>query len=163
MATSLSAFGQTAHDAATPDATAAGKAVYKRANCMGCHKWHGDGGGGYGGDALSLRQSTLTREQIIQTIGCGRPATGMPYHLRDAYDGTECYGANRSQLGDAMPPEPANFLRPPEIEAVADYVIAHINGKGAPDLADCLTFFGDSSRVCNIYRQPASAVAKVGQ
>ena len=32
-----------------------GQAIYKRANCVGCHKWHGDGGGGYGGAALSLR------------------------------------------------------------------------------------------------------------
>ena len=23
----------------------AGQAIYKRANCVGCHKWHGDGGG----------------------------------------------------------------------------------------------------------------------
>ena len=29
---------------------------------MGCHKWHGDGGPGYGGAALSLRESGLDRE-----------------------------------------------------------------------------------------------------
>ena len=55
-----------------------GKAVYKRANCVGCHKWHGNGGGGYGGDALSLRKTELTREQIAETVGCGRPGKGMP-------------------------------------------------------------------------------------
>ena len=25
--------------------------TYKKGNCMGCHKWHGDGGPGYGGAA----------------------------------------------------------------------------------------------------------------
>ena len=55
------------------DPTNAGKAVFSKANCMGCHKWHGNGGGGYGGDALSLRKTELTREQIIETVGCGRP------------------------------------------------------------------------------------------
>ena len=42
-----------------------GKQVFQRANCVGCHKWHGGGGGSYGGAALSLRTSELTREQII--------------------------------------------------------------------------------------------------
>ena len=37
--------------------TADGKQVYESANCMGCHKWHGQGGGGYGGVALSLRET----------------------------------------------------------------------------------------------------------
>jgi hypothetical protein len=33
----------------------------------------------------------LTREQIIETVNCGRPGTGMPFHLRGAYDATKCY------------------------------------------------------------------------
>ena len=36
------ALGQSA---TTSDPTDAGKAVFKRANCFGCHKWHGNGGG----------------------------------------------------------------------------------------------------------------------
>ena len=32
-----------------PDALARGKHVYRQANCVGCHKWHGGGGGSYGG------------------------------------------------------------------------------------------------------------------
>jgi mono/diheme cytochrome c family protein len=148
------AAGQTARDP-----TAEGKAVYKRANCMGCHKWHGNGGGGYGGDALSLRRTVLTRAEIIETVSCGRPATGMPYHLRDAYEANVCYGITRKELGETMPQEAAGFLRTPEIEAVADYVILHIKGKGEPDYADCLDFFGDGSRVCNIYKQAPPAAA----
>ena len=41
-----------------------GLSTFKKGNCMGCHKWHGDGGPGYGGAALrllkwSLRASTI--------------------------------------------------------------------------------------------------------
>ena len=35
------------------------------------------------------------------------------------------------------------FLRPEEIEAVAEYVITAIKGKGEPNLADCVAFFGE--------------------
>ena len=66
--------------AQSADPTDAGKAVFKRANCFGCHKWHGNGGGGYGGDALSLRKTELTREQIMETVEGGRP--GWLVYLR---------------------------------------------------------------------------------
>lgn len=143
---------------------AEGKRIYQRANCMGCHKWHGGGGGGYGGDALSLRATKLDKDQIMQTVACGRPGTGMPYFERGAYDNPEhpCFGMSREQLGKNMPLEaPAIFLRPGEIAAVADYVIADIKGKGEPTYADCTAFFGEGSRVCNIYKtaqpgQPAT-------
>jgi hypothetical protein len=134
---------------------AEGQRVFKQANCMGCHKWHGGGGGGYGGDALSLRATKLDKEQIIQTVSCGRPGTGMPYFERGAYDNPEhpCYGMSRQDLGKDVPLEaPGSFLRPGEIAAVADYVVADIKGKGAPTYADCVAFFGDGSRVCNIYK-----------
>ena len=143
------ALGQTA---ATSDPTDAGKAVYKRANCVGCHKWHGNGGGGYGGDALSLRKTALTREQIVETVGCGRPATGMPFFTRGAYDTVKCHDMNRQDVGDHMPPEANTFLRPNDIDAVADYVITLIKGKGEPNHAECVGFFGDTSRVCDIYK-----------
>ena len=47
-----------------------GLSTYKKGNCMGCHKWHGDGGPGYGGAALSLRETGLDREQLITIIAC---------------------------------------------------------------------------------------------
>jgi mono/diheme cytochrome c family protein len=134
---------------------AEGQRVWKRANCIGCHKWHGGGGGGYGGAALSLRATQLDRDQIIETVTCGRPGTGMPYFARSVYDGDshQCYGTNREELGKNMPMEaPGTFLRPNEIAAVADYVLADVKGKGTPNYADCTAFFGDGSRVCNIYK-----------
>jgi hypothetical protein len=142
------------------DPTEAGKGVFKRANCFGCHKWHGHGGGGYGGDALSLRKTELTRDQIIETVACGRPGTGMPYFARGAYDATKCYEMTRQDVADRMPPEGGTFLRTPDIEAVADYVIANIKGKGEPTYAECVSFFGNTSRVCDVYKAGSEPSAK---
>jgi mono/diheme cytochrome c family protein len=141
-----------AQSAAPADPTDAGKAVFNRANCFGCHKWHGNGGGGYGGDALSLRKTELSREQIIETVSCGRPGTGMPFFTRGAYDTVKCHDMNRQDAGNNMPPEANTFLRPPDIEAVANYVDAHIKGKGEPNHKECIDFFGDTSRVCDVYK-----------
>ncbi len=138
--------------AQSADPTDAGKAVFKRANCVGCHKWHGNGGGGYGGHALSLRKTELSREQIIETIGCGRPGTGMPFFTRGAYDSVKCYDMNREDVGSRIPPEANTFLRPSDVEAAADYVIAHVKGKGEPNNSECVEFFGNASRVCDIYK-----------
>ena len=85
FSTLVAAYGQSTQAPAS-DPTNAGKAVFSKANCVGCHKWHGNGGGGYGGDALSLRRTELTRDQIIETVACGRPGTGMPFFSRGAYD-----------------------------------------------------------------------------
>jgi hypothetical protein len=60
---------------------------------------------------------------------------------------------NRQQAGDQMPQEANVFLRPKDIEDVADYVIAHIKGKGEPTFAECTAFFSETSRVCDIYKK----------
>ena len=145
------AYGQSTQTPAS-DPTNAGKAVFSRANCMGCHKWHGNGGGGYGGDALSLRKTELTKDQIVETVECGRPGTGMPFFMRGAYNATKCHGMNREEVGTQIPPEANVFLRHEDVEAVADYVLTHIKGKGEPTYAECADFFGTTSHVCDIYK-----------
>jgi mono/diheme cytochrome c family protein len=151
--------------AQSPDPTDAGKAVFKRANCFGCHKWHGNGGGGYGGDALSLRKTELTKDQIVETVECGRPGTGMPFFMRGAYDTTKCHDMDRQQVGAQIPPEANVFLRREDVEAVADYVLTHIKGKGEPNYAECTDFFGNTSHVCDIYKneQLSGAPTNTGQ
>ncbi len=156
----LGALLRPIHAQESPHGTAAeGKRVFQRANCVGCHKWHGGGGGGYGGDALSLRATQLDRDQIIETVTCGRPGTGMPYFQRNAYDeeAHPCYGMGRQELGKDVPIEANIFLRPSEVAAVADYVLADIKGKGEPNYAECAAFFGEGARVCNIYKTGSSA------
>ena len=132
-----------------------GRRVYEKANCVGCHKWHGGGGGGggYGGAALSLRETPLERADLVEVIRCGRPATRMPYHDRNAYDGAECYGGmTKADLGADFPPKAATFLRAEEIEAVADYVIARQQGRGEPTYDDCVAFWGADNRECAAMR-----------
>jgi mono/diheme cytochrome c family protein len=133
----------------------AGQVAYKRANCVGCHKWHGDGGGGYGGAALSLRKTELDKQQIMETVKCGRPGTGMPYFSRDSYpsDGApRCYSLTTKDLESTHVAQANVFLRTEEIAAVADYVISSIKGKGDPSLADCIAFFGEQSNACEVYK-----------
>jgi mono/diheme cytochrome c family protein len=132
-----------------------GEAIYKRANCVGCHKWHGDGGGGYGGAALSLRKTDLEKPQIMETVRCGRPGTGMPYFSRDSYPSggePQCYGLSSKDLESMHVAQAGVFLRPEEIEAVAQYVVSFIKGKGDPNLADCTAFFGEQSSACEVYK-----------
>ena len=132
-----------------------GQAIYKRANCVGCHKWHGDGGGGYGGAALSLRKTELEKPQIMETVKCGRPGTGMPYFSRGSYpsDGApQCYGLTSKDLETMHVAQAGAFLRSEEIEAVVEYVITAIKGKGEPNLADCVAFFGAESKACDVYK-----------
>jgi hypothetical protein len=63
-----------------------------------------------------------------------------------------------------MPPEANIFLRSADISAVADYVIAHIKGKGEPSYADCISFFSEGSKVCNIYKsEPAQSAESTGK
>jgi mono/diheme cytochrome c family protein len=130
-----------------------GQRVYEKANCVGCHKWHGGGGGGYGGAALSLRATALERTELIEVIRCGRPATRMPYHDRNAYEGAPCYGGmTKSALGADFPPKAATFLRAQEVEAVADYVVDNLQGKGEATYDDCVAFWGEGNRECEAMR-----------
>ena len=150
-----------ADDASSHAGGGEGIHVFKTANCVGCHKWTGAGGGGYGGAAANLRQTGLDRDQIIETIRCGRPMTGMPHFVPNAYADGSCYGIKKADLSpEQMPPEPPRYLRPEEIDAVADYVIHHIKGKGEPSFAECQAFFGTTSRVCDGY---AAAGASPGE
>src|SRR5215468_10766588 len=53
-----------------------GKEIFKsKAVCQFCHKWDASGDQGYGGNALSLRATKLTPEQMTEVVKCGRPAT----------------------------------------------------------------------------------------
>jgi hypothetical protein len=49
-----------------------GKDIFKtKATCQFCHKWDASGDQGYGGNALSLRQTKLTSAQVAETVKCG--------------------------------------------------------------------------------------------
>jgi hypothetical protein len=131
-----------------------GKELYKtKATCLFCHRWDGNGDQGYGGIALSLRKTQLTHDQIIETIRCGRPGTGMPYHDQFAYTDKRCYDSTRAELGDATPPQAVNFLAPREVEAVVAFIDAKIKGRGPATLEECVYFWGTETKECDTYKK----------
>ena len=128
-----------------------GLSAYKKGNCMGCHKWHGDGGPGYGGAALSLRETGLDKEQLITIIACGRPGTNMPYFDKKAYVDDRCFGMKFSDFeGDDKnrPLRAKGYLNKRQIEAVVDFIVNDLQGKKVSK-AYCLKFFGKPTRSCD--------------
>ena len=132
-----------------------GKEIFKtKATCQFCHKWDASGDQGYGGNALSLRTTRLTREQMIEVVKCGRPGTNMPFHDRFAYTDKRCYGMTRESAGADMPPGANNeYLSPRDIEAVVRYVFARAVGRGASTFEDCVDFWGKDTRQCDAFKK----------
>ena len=126
-----------------------GKDIFKtKATCQFCHKWDASGDQGYGGNALSLRKTQLTPAQFAETVKCGRPGTGMPYHDQFAYTDKRCYGLTRADLGNDMPPEPYAFLNAHEIDAVVKYLFAKAIGRGPSTYEECVDFWGKDTQQC---------------
>ncbi len=142
-----SAFAQTAEEKRAIDY---GREIFKnKAQCQFCHKWDGSGDQGYGGNALSLRSTQLTREQMAMVVKCGRPGTGMPYHDQYAYTDKRCYGMDREMAGENMPIAGINqTLNPSEIQSVVNYVFAEYVGRGPSTYDECVAFWGADTKQC---------------
>ena len=128
-----------------------GLSAYKKGNCMGCHKWHGDGGPGYGGAALSLRETGLDREQLITIIACGRPGTNMPFFDKKAYVDDRCFGMKFSDFegdNENRPLRAKGYLNKRQIEALVDFIVNDLQGKKVSK-DYCLKFFGKPTRACD--------------
>lgn len=126
-----------------------GKEIFKsKAVCQYCHKWDASGDQGYGGNALSLRATHLTPEQLTWVVKCGRPGTGMPYHDRFAYTDKRCFGHTREEMGNDMPPAGNDFLSNREVEAVVKYLFAKDVGRGPSTYEECVDFWGTQTRQC---------------
>ena len=120
--------------------------VYKKGNCMGCHSWHGKGGGH--GAAVSLRNTELTLNEIINVIKCGRPGTGMPYFLRKAYKEEKCYDTTFEDYDESYRPlSSKRFLSSKQIEAVSIFVLEVLQDKKL-DNNYCEFFYKKGSKVC---------------
>ncbi len=127
-----------------------GKEIFKsKAVCQYCHKWDASGDQGYGGNALSLRATHLTPEQLTEVVKCGRPGTGMPYHDRFAYTDKRCFGHTREEMGKDMPPAGNDFLSQREVDAVVKYLFAKAVGRGPATYDDCIDFWGTNTRQCD--------------
>jgi len=92
----------------------------------------------------------LDRETLIMIIKCGRPGTGMPAFDKFAYSDGRCYGLKHADLKApklAMPDPPAT-LQMREIEALADFMLAKMIGKGPMDREKCMDYWGAYVELC---------------
>ena len=125
-----------------------GLSVYKKGNCMGCHSWHGKGGGGYGA-GVSLRASRLNFDELVEIINCGRPGSGMPYFNKKSYIEESCYDTNIDDyINDNYKPiSSKKFLNKRQVLAVAHFIKNNLQGKNL-NKKYCESFFRKGSRVC---------------
>jgi mono/diheme cytochrome c family protein len=124
----------------------------QKGNCQSCHGWAGDGRkmDSQMPDGANLRESVLDRETLVLIIKCGRPGSGMPPFDKFAYSDGRCYGIKQADLNSPsrqMPDPPATLLAR-EVEAVADFMLAKVVGKGPMDRAKCIDFWGSDVEAC---------------
>src|SRR3982074_3217690 len=77
-------------------------------------------------DGADLRETKLDRKDLITTIKCGRPGTGMPPFDKFAYSDGRCYGLKQARGGPCrlLRPDPPATLQAGEIDAIADFMFA---------------------------------------
>ncbi len=141
---------------ANADDYAFGRRIFlDKAQCLYCHGWAGDGAGEpqSNGAAANLRVTPLKRDQLIEIITCGVPGKAMPHFDEQAYTDKRCYGLTEAELGRDTPAlPPGSTLNKREIEAVADYLLAKVIGRG-PEItrAECEEAYGEGARMCARY------------
>jgi hypothetical protein len=150
----LSAAGVPASGQTTPTVEEArvlefGKEIFKNKAVCQYYKWDASGDQRYGGNALSLRATHLTPDQLTEVVKCGRPGTGMPYHDRFAYTDKRCYSYTREEMGKDVPPAGNDFLSQREIDAAVKYLFTKDVGRGPATYEDCVDFWGKDTRQCD--------------
>jgi hypothetical protein len=147
---STSAAPQT--PAPDPETVAAGMRIFRqKGDCQACHGWAADGRkmDTQMPDGANLRTTKLDREKLIIAIKCGVPGKGMPAFERLAYSDGRCYGMTKAaltKLGGL--PDPAATLQPREIEAVTDFLLVKVVGKGPMNRENCIEYFGSEVEAC---------------
>jgi hypothetical protein len=139
--------------AADPADIAEGMRLFRqKGNCQACHGWAGDGRkmDSQMPDGANLRQSMLDRDTLVITIKCGRPGRGMPAFDKFAYSDGRCYGLKQADLKspERELPDPPATLQVREINAIADFMLAKIVGKGPMDQAKCVDYWGSNVEAC---------------
>lgn len=148
------ALGLSAAASAQDPGGPVGVEAWRAAPCDACHGPFADGikddpGGSEFPDGPNLRRSHLDRDEVLETVRCGRPGKGMPAFDPAAYTASPCYGL---PLGP-RPPRVSVYvaLDPEQILAVVDYLFANIIGKGPATWQECVTYYGRDD-LCEAYR-----------
>jgi hypothetical protein len=133
---------------------AAGMSIFmQKGDCQACHGWAGDGRkmDNQMPDGANLRALSIDRDVLTMTIKCGRPGTGMPAFDRLAYSDGRCYGLKEADLrarGLDLA-DPAATLQPNEVQALVDFLLAKVVGKGQMTRAQCVEYWGKPVEACD--------------
>jgi hypothetical protein len=134
------------------DIRAGAQLFRQKADCQACHGWAADGRkmNNEMPDGADLRETKLNRSDLITTIKCGRPGTGMPAYDKFAYSDGRCYGLKQADLkarGLAISDPPGPLIAS-EVEALADFLFAKVIGKGPINRAGCIEYWGSEIDLC---------------
>ena len=138
---------------ADPEDVRAGAELFRqKGDCQACHGWAGDGQkmNNEMPDGANLRETKLDRNDLITTIKCGRPGSGMPAFDKFAYSDGRCYGLKQADLkarGLTLS-DPASPLIQREIENLADFLFAKVVGKGPVTRASCVEYWSADIDLC---------------
>jgi mono/diheme cytochrome c family protein len=148
----LSVFAASAQAVDPTDIAEGGRLFRQKANCQSCHGWAGDGRkmDTQMPDGANLRETKLNRQDLVMTIKCGRPGTGMPAFDKFAYSDGRCYGLKQSDLrasGQRMP-DPAATLQPREVDMILDFRLAKVVDQGPMSHAKCVEYWGSDVESC---------------
>jgi len=136
---------------AQPAQQETGAMLWQKGACANCHGnlAAGDGDSAYP-TGPNLRLTKLKRDQLVETISCGRPGTPMPYNLAGAYAQTSCYGI---PLGPPAGVNRGAGFTAAQIEKVVDFLTANVVGVTKITRENCAAFFdGDTnSPLCQQY------------
>jgi cytochrome c553 len=138
---------------ADPQDIRAGAELFRqKGDCQACHGWAGDGQkmNNEMPDGANLRETKLDRNDLITTIKCGRPGTGMPAFDKFAYSDGRCYGLKQADLKarGLTVSDPASPLIQREIENLADFLFAKVVGKGPVTRASCVEYWSADIDLC---------------
>lgn len=109
----------------------------------------------------NIREATMTVEQLVEVIRCGRPGTTMPYFGRNAYEGdNSCFGVTLADLGDAAPYKGRETLNTRQIDALAQFIAYEFVGEGPVTQENCRALFGEGASSCNRWPTEAELAAE---
>ena len=136
------------------DKVKAGLMMWRNSGCADCHGAFADGEKqrDESPTGANLRTTRLDATALKQTIGCGRPGTGMPAFDEGAYKVRACNGQALGAPPSDLYPAPRT-LTPDEIDAVVTYLQARIVGKGRTiTKQECLFYYADQPDWCDEYK-----------
>lgn len=141
LAASIAAAGFVLALATPSHAQDAGATVWARGGCAACHGnlAAGDGDPSYP-RGPNLRRTQLDRDQLLETIACGRPNTQMPTNLKGAYKEVSCYGLPVGEVPGEVVNLGKGSLTKEEIVALTDFLMANVVGKPRITRANCALF-----------------------